>query len=284
MLKQRIITALVLVLVLFPALFYPDPQVFCAVVLVMLGAGGWEWARLNGGSAVTNWLAGLGCVLACLISWNAGWLYRPLPALWLAVGFAWVLFGTLLLSRGVAQWHTIPRAARLLGGLSALWLAWLATAQARVIGVNFLFSILALVWVADIFAYFAGRALGGRFFRFKLAPSISPGKTWEGVCGGMTGVLLLAAAWIAADASAAATVLSIYSEFARRGALFVVAAVLLLASMSVVGDLVESLIKRSAGVKDSSGLLPGHGGVLDRLDALLPSLPLAMMIHSLGTL
>ena len=284
MLKQRIATALVLVLVLFPALFYPDPRVFCAVVLVMLGAGGWEWSRLNGGSAATNWLAGFACVLACLGSWRAGWLFQPLPALWLPVGAGWVLIGAMLLSRGVDLWHLIPRTVRLLGGLVALWLAWLAMAQARVVGVNFLFSILALVWVADIFAYFAGRTWGGRVCRFKLAPSISPGKTWEGVWGGMAGVLLLAAAWIAVDAWNGAVGPSLYSELARRGTLFVVVAVLFLACMSVVGDLVESLIKRSAGVKDSSGLLPGHGGVLDRLDALLPSLPLAMMIHSLGNL
>jgi phosphatidate cytidylyltransferase len=254
------------------------------VVLIMLGAGAWEWARLNGGSAGINWLAGLGCVLACVLSWSAGWLVRPLPVLWLAVGFGWVLLGAMLLSRGVAQWHTIPQTARLLGGLVALWLAWLAMAQARVVGVNFLFSILALVWVADIFAYFSGRTWGGRLCRYKLAPSISPGKTWEGVWGGMAGVLLLAAAWIAVDAAAATTVPSIFSELARRGSLFVLSVVLFLTSMSVLGDLVESLIKRSAGVKDSSGLLPGHGGVLDRLDALIPSLPLAMMVHSLGAL
>jgi phosphatidate cytidylyltransferase len=187
-----------------------------------------------------------------------------------------------LLRGGVAHWSTISRPLRLLGGLLALWLTWLAMAQARVIGVNFLLSVLALVWVADIFAYFAGRTWGGRWTKSKLASGISPGKSWEGVWGGMVGVLLLAAVWIAADASIGAFVPSFYSQLARRGLALLVLALLFMVAMSVVGDLVESLIKRSAGVKDSSGLLPGHGGVLDRVDALLPTLPLAMMLYSLG--
>jgi phosphatidate cytidylyltransferase len=154
-------------------------------------------------------------------------------------------------------------------------------AQARVIGVNFLLSVLVLVWVADIFAYFAGRTFGLKFTRQKLAPTISPGKSWEGVWGGMAGVLALAAAWTAMDAALQAQVPSLYTRLAAPGAWLLVIAALFLAAMSVVGDLVESLIKRSAGVKDSSHLLPGHGGVLDRVDALLPTLPLAMMLATL---
>ncbi|MDO9090584.1 MAG: phosphatidate cytidylyltransferase, partial [Burkholderiaceae bacterium] len=181
-------------------------------------------------------------------------------------------------------WARVPVALRLVGGLLALSLAWLAAAQARVIGINFLLSVLVLVWVADIGAYFAGRAFGTRFTRGKLAPSISPGKSWEGVWGGMVGVLVLAGAWVWADAAARAGVGSLYTRLYGVGAWLLVIAVLFLAAMSVVGDLVESLIKRSAGVKDSSGLLPGHGGVLDRVDALLPALPLAMMLASLAQL
>jgi len=164
-----------------------------------------------------------------------------------------------------------------------LWATWLAVAQARVIGINFLLSVLVLVWVADIAAYFAGKAYGGRFSRGKLAPSISPGKSWEGVWGGMAGVVLLALAWRWADQAWQLAVPSLYSRLGSQGVWFLLLAVLFLATMSVVGDLVESLIKRSAGVKDSSGLLPGHGGVLDRVDALLPTLPLAMMLISFST-
>ena len=165
-----------------------------------------------------------------------------------------------------------------MGGLLALWVAWLAAVQARLIGINFLLSILVLVWVADVFAYFAGRAFGLKFTRRKLAPAISPGKSWEGVWGGMAGVVVLALAWVWADASAQATVASLYSRLAARGWWLLLLGVVFLAAMSVVGDLVESLIKRSAGAKDSSRLLPGHGGVLDRVDALLPTLPIAMML------
>jgi len=182
----------------------------------------------------------------------------------------------------VAGWSSIPHGVRLPVGLLALWLAWLAVAQARFVGINFLLSILVLVWVADIFAYFAGRAFGGRVAAGKLAPSISPGKSWEGVWGGMAGVVTLAFLWAWADRALGAGVASFYTRLSIHGGWLLLIAVLFMAAMSVVGDLVESLIKRSAGVKDSSGLLPGHGGVLDRVDALLPTLPLAMMLVTLG--
>jgi phosphatidate cytidylyltransferase len=157
----------------------------------------------------------------------------------------------------------------------------LAVVHARIEGINFLFSIFVLVWAADIFAYFAGRALGGRFFSRKLAPSISPGKTWEGACGGMLGVVVCAFVWRHLDATLPLGAASLYTRLGVVSAAFMVLALLFLATMSIVGDLVESLLKRSAGVKDSSGLLPGHGGVLDRVDALLPILPLAMMLSTL---
>ena len=153
--------------------------------------------------------------------------------------------------------------------------------QARQIGVNFLLSVLALVWVADVFAYFAGRAFGLRWTRQKLAPAISPGKSWEGAWGGALGVVLMAFIWVWADAAQQAQISSFYTRLYAQGAWLLLVAALFMAAMSVVGDLVESLIKRSAGFKDSSQLLPGHGGVLDRIDALLPTLPLAMMLTSL---
>jgi phosphatidate cytidylyltransferase len=162
-----------------------------------------------------------------------------------------------------------------------LFLAWLAVAQARVQGINFLMSVLTLVWVADSFAYFAGRAWGGKFTANKLAPSVSPGKSWEGVWGGVVGVFLLAMTWVWADSHWQSTVPSFYSRLHGQNLVLMAIALLFLTAMSVVGDLIESLIKRSAGVKDSSGLLPGHGGVLDRVDALLPTLPIAMMLASL---
>lgn len=278
MLRTRIITAVVLLAILLPALFYPSPEPFCALALLLIAAGGWEWGRLNGRAGAGAWVLAVVSVLLCAGSWALGWLQTPLPLLWQAAGLFWVLAGAALLRTGVAGWPRIPQGVRLAGGVLTLWLAWLAMAQARFIGINFLLSAFVLVWVADIAAYFAGRAFGGRIARGKLAPGISPGKSWEGVWGGMAGVLLLAVCWVAADARLQAAVPSLYTLLAARGAGLLVLAVLFLAAMSVVGDLVESLIKRSAGVKDSSGLLPGHGGVLDRVDALLPTLPLVMML------
>ena len=281
MLKQRIITALVLLAILLPALFYPAPEPFVGVVLVLIVAGGWEWGRMNGlGQPGAFALAGV-CLLMCGLSWWAGWLVQPLPILWVVAGMAWVLGGAALLRAGVSGWSAIPAAVRCVGGVLALWLAWLAVGQARFMGVNFLLSVLALVWAADIAAYFAGRAFGLKFTSRKLAAAISPGKSWEGVWGGMVAVVVMALVWQAIDASTGAAVPSFFSRMAGAGVWLVVVSAVFLAAMSVVGDLVESLIKRSVGVKDSSGLLPGHGGVLDRVDALLPTLPLAMMLVKL---
>jgi len=285
MLKQRVITAVVLLLILLPALFYPSPEPFCGIALILIAAGAWEWARLNGYGEAASYMAGAGCFALCALTWWFGILnsssgYPSHSAFWTLGGALWVLTGAWLLKNGVAAWVNIPAPVRLVSGLAALWMAWLAVAQARVIGINFLLSILLLVWVADIFAYFAGKAFGGRVARGKLAPSISPGKSWEGVWGGMAGVVVMAFVWRWADMAQNTSVPSLYSHLFARGWWLLLIAVLFLAAMSVVGDLVESLVKRSAGAKDSSALLPGHGGVLDRVDALLPTLPLAMMLYS----
>ena len=190
----------------------------------------------------------------------------------------WVLGGAFVLRGGPAAWPLLPSAVRCALGLLLLWTAWLALAAAKVIGVNFILSVFCLVWAADIAAYFGGRAFGKR----KLAPAISPGKSWEGVWSGMLGALLLAAAWLWFDASYAVDSQSLYTRLlVRFGAVVGVLVLLFLASMSVVGDLFESLVKRSAGAKDSSGLLPGHGGVLDRVDALLPVFPIALAMVSI---
>ena len=281
MLKQRVMTAIVLLLVLLPALFYSSPVPFCAVALVLIAAAAWEWARLNGYGQSASIQSGIACVLVCTASWLIGLLEQTLTYLWAVAGVGWVFVGSWVLRRGVSAWSGHSRPMRLVAGLLALWIAWLAVAQARVIGINLLLSILILVWVADISAYFVGRAFGGRFSRGKLAPSISPGKSWEGVWGGMTGVCALAFVWQWVDSAWAMAVPSLFGRLGMRNSLLLLVCALFLAAMSVVGDLFESLVKRSAGVKDSSGLLPGHGGVLDRIDALLPALPLAMLLYSL---
>jgi len=280
MLKQRVITAVLLMLVLLPALFYPDPAPFSFLALLFMAAATWEWARLNGFGTPPSTLAAVLTALICAGLWWFGWQARPLPPVWLFAGAAWVLLGGWALRAGVPAWGQHSRGLRLLVGLLALVVTWLAVAQARLIGTQFLLSLFALVWAADIGAYFAGRTWGGHLIKRKLAASISPGKSWEGVFGGMAAVLLLAWVWARFDLWAQPAVPSFYSHLAGRGVVFAVIACVFLAAMSVVGDLIESLVKRSAGAKDSSKLLPGHGGVLDRIDAMLPTLPLAMMLYT----
>lgn len=280
MLKQRVITALLLLLLLLPALFYRDPAPFNFLALLFVAAATWEWARLNAWAMPASTLAAALTAVICALLWWSGWLAQPLPLIWLFAGAAWVLLGGWILRAGVPAWGQLNRSFRMLVGLLALVVTWLAVAQARLIGTNFLLSIFALVWAADIGAYFAGRTWGSRLIKRKLAASISPGKSWEGVFGGMAVVLLLAWGWTRFDLWAQPAVPSFYNHLAGRGTVFAVIACLFLAAMSVVGDLIESLVKRSAGAKDSSKLLPGHGGVLDRVDAMLPTLPLAMMLYT----
>jgi len=277
MLKQRVITALVLVAVLLPTIAVKTVWPFAAFTILGIGAAGWEWARLNGaGSAAV--VLGLVLAGACAAALAAGWADAAPPAAWWLATVLWVVGGVVALRQGVARWPGWPQPLRIALGLSLLFAAWLALVHAKSIGINFILSVLALVWAADIAAYFGGR----RFGRRKLAPSISPGKSWEGAWSGLLGALALAALWLAIDRAAPIDSASVYSALAGRlGLAGLVLAVAALTAMGVVGDLCESLVKRSAGAKDSSALLPGHGGVLDRVDALLPVLPLALALVSL---
>lgn len=277
-LKQRVITALVLLALLLPALFAANPWYFMALTVILIAAGAWEWGRLNGLPTLWAWSGALMCLLACAAAEQLGWVQRTPAQLWLMAGGLWVLLGGWMIQRGVSAWALWPRSVRWLGGLVLLTLAWVAMAQAHQRGVNFLLSVLVLVWAADVFAYFFGKAFGGRWIKTKLAASISPGKSWEGVLGGMLGVFCVALVWAEVDRRWALPHQSFYSMLFAKGWWVALLALLFMSAMSVVGDLVESLVKRSAGMKDSSGLLPGHGGVLDRVDALLPTLPLAMML------
>lgn len=275
MLGTRIVTAVVLLALLVPALAAQASAPFLILTLVLIAAGGWEWGRLNGYAFGLSVAGGLVLALACALAWASGWTTHAPQAVWWIAGAVWIIGGALALRAGPAAWPSLPAVARALMGGVALWAAWLALASARGLGVGFILSVLCVVWVADISAYAGGRAFG----RHKLAPSISPGKSWEGVVSGMLGVVLLAAAWLAWQAGAEGRGPSLFSVL-RDHYGWVVGVLLLagLTAMSVVGDLVESLAKRAVGAKDSSGLLPGHGGVLDRVDALLPTLPLAMAV------
>ena len=282
MLRQRVITALLLMALLLPALFAGSPLPFALLTLVMISAAGWEWARLVG-VASPGLALGSGALLAALCALSLTQLStltqvgQGAGLWWLALAL-WLLGGGWALRLGPAGWSPLAPGLRWALGLAGLWLAWLAMAQARVIGINFLLSVMCVVWAADICAYFSGRAFGKR----KLAPSISPGKSWAGVYGGVAGVLLLALGWLWFDTHYSFDSPSLFLLLRQRlGWLGLLLSALLLTALSVMGDLFESLVKRAAGVKDSSGLLPGHGGVLDRLDALLPVLPASLALISL---
>ena len=278
MLRQRIITALALVGLLLGALMLPSTWPFALLTLVLIAAAGWEWARLNQGTQTPALLMGAALAAAGLAALALGWNHSAPSALWWLATLLWAVAGAAALRVGPSAWPQLPQALRWGLGLVALWAAWLAIAHARVVGINFMLSVFCLVWMADVAAYFGGRALGRR----KLAPSISPGKSWEGVWSGMAGVLLLSALWMWIDQRFGVDGPSLYSRlWLGLGPLGMVAALLALSGLSVMGDLIESLVKRAAGAKDSSRLLPGHGGVLDRVDALLPVLPAALALLSL---
>lgn len=285
MLKQRVITALALLVVLVPALVSSDPYPLAVLSLLLCSVATWEWARLSMFGPVSALASAAICALSCALWWYALGFTQPSYSYWLFLSATWVLIGAVLLRLGPGVWLRIYRPLRLFWGFWALCNTWLAINYAKAVGSNFLLSALALVWVADIGAYFVGRAFG----HSKLAPRISPGKSWEGVYGGMLAVCLLGVVWTWIDAQrfgVGFTALigggvhhadeSLYTKLALLGAPLGFAALLLMVAMSVVGDLLESLVKRSVGAKDSSHLLPGHGGVLDRIDALLPTLPMAI--------
>lgn len=304
MLKQRVITALILFGAFVWTLSVPFAWPFAALTLLLIGAAGWEWSRLNEQAGLAQWVYGAVAALIGLalaqgmgVEGLGNWLvqahgghehvhelghalagFAVSPWLWWIAVFVWVVGGAWALKFGTTSWRSIPPVYRRLLGLVLLPVAWLAMAEGRAHGVNFLLSMLFLVWAADVGAYFGGRTFGRR----KLAPSISPGKSWEGVWSGFATVVLVAVIWIWVDQSTSVDSPSMYSHLLQGlGPIGMALSLLFLTAMSVVGDLFESLIKRQAGVKDSSQLLPGHGGVLDRIDALLPVLPIQMALMSL---
>ena len=274
MLKQRILTALVLLGMLIPALFHPDPFWIALAGMVLVSAAAWEWGRLNQlGFSLSLWMAGL-CIIFCSLVWQFNLIHFFDRRFWLLLGGFWVLMAGFLLAGGVQRWSRIPLFLKWGVGLLLLCCTWLALMAAKIFSIEFLMSVLLVVWMADIAAYFSGKAFG----KNKLAPHISPGKTWEGVAGAVAGVFLLSFAWLTTADYFSWQSNSIFDRLYGHGSVVLVSGLLFLVMMSVAGDLIESLVKRSAGAKDSSQLLPGHGGILDRIDALLPTLPLAVML------
>jgi len=265
MLKQRVITAIIMATLLLVALFKLPSAGWSVLVGFLVMQGAWEWSRLAKmrGSSTGIFLAMMFFSFAVLL-----WAYQnSMPAqqsqlqlfvYGLAATF-WLVWVPLWLKGNLKSQQ--PWLLALVG-----WLVLLPTAMAmldlRMASPQpwWLLGVMGLVWMADISAYFAGRKFG----KHKLAPSVSPGKTWEGVVGAVLGV------------SVYMLVVMAVSGMTQHYLLFVFG--ILAVALSVIGDLFESAIKRQAGVKDSGTLLPGHGGLLDRIDALTSTLPLAALV------
>lgn len=271
-LATRIATAAVLVPVVLVALFALPPAGWAAFVLAVVLVAALEWSKLAGLASTGRLLYACGIVLAGVAllacappSAASGWPDGVLVAacglatlFWLAVALPWV----------VRRWPTHSRAALAIAGVVALAGVWIALVELQARSPWLVLAAMAIVWIADTAAYFAGRAFGRR----KLAPLVSPGKTWEGVWGGLAAVAVYAAALVPFARAAG------YEGPAGPVAIVAwIALAIALAMMSVLGDLYESWLKRQAGVKDSGTLLPGHGGVLDRVDALLAAMPPAAL-------
>jgi len=261
-LSLRILTALVLVGALGGVLFALSATAAAVAFALVAALAAWEWAGLMKKDRPARLMYAALLLLFC-------WQLRVgapelLPWLWVVSAVFWIVIAPLWL------WRKWPLAGNdfvaYALGLLLLLATWAALLALYASGPWLLLATMALVWVADIAAYAAGRAWGRR----KLAPHISPGKTWEGVAGAMIGVLLYGSVlwWFASAAQGLAAPWLLVLP--------------ILTAISIVGDLFESLLKRQAGVKDSSRLLPGHGGVLDRIDSLIATLPLAaLMLHYL---
>lgn len=254
MLKARVVTALFLVAGFLAVLFYLPTWAAGLVFAAVAALGGWEWAGLlKAREGVRYLFAGL-VLIVCLVLQT-----QPVgfPLLWAVAAVFWLLVMPFWLRQ---RW--LPGPAGYATGLVLLLPTWAALVDLHGRSPSLLLAVMALVWVADIAAYFSGRAFG----RHKLAPSISPGKTWEGVAGGVVGVI------------AYGMVVSGQLPQTQGIDKFALAAcLLLLTGLSIAGDLFESLVKRQAGMKDSSRLLPGHGGILDRIDSQTSTLPLVAL-------
>lgn len=261
MLKQRVVTALVLVALLGSVLFALSWAYGVAAFGALAAVAAWEWGGLM------RWPAGGRVGYAVAVAATGAAIHVTAPDVVHGALVAAAVFWLILVPAWLAyRWPLVGRPVS--GALVGAWVIlpmWFAMSTLHRDGPWVLLAAMAVVWVADIAAYFAGR----RFGRRKLAPNISPGKTWEGVGGAVAGVLIyIAVVYFATPLQTLWT----------RGPLALAALALALTALSVAGDLFESMLKRQAGLKDSSQLLPGHGGVLDRVDALTSTLPLAALI------
>lgn len=266
MLSKRWATALTLLAGFLACLFLLPQSWWALVMTVPLVFGAREWGRLSGFAApAANGYALASVALAALVYvWGNAYhmqVYLAALAFWLVAAPLWLAFG----------WRLQQPLLRVLSGWLVLLPLWLALVDLRAYSAFGLLLLMGIVWIADSAAYFTGK----RFGRRKLAVQISPGKTWEGALGAFLAVTVYAAV-VLGVATALGQV-----QYPADWLLPLLLFVWLMLYMSVLGDLFESWIKRLAGAKDSGNLLPGHGGMLDRIDALTSTLPIAalMLLH-----
>jgi phosphatidate cytidylyltransferase len=271
-----VLTGLALVAGFLAALFGLPGAAWVVLVALIVAFGAWEWAGLAkfGTLSRASYAAGTAGACLALSAATFGWppAAHATTSDWLSL-----VYGVGIVFWGLLVPYSLVRHVPLGAGPFAILVGWLvllpgsqAMIHLRGISPLLLLAAMSLVWVADIAAYFVGRAYG----RHKLAPTVSPGKTWEGALGALSAVLCCGLAYVALSGDEAISV---------KRAVLVVVGLVLLTAVSIVGDLFESLVKRQAGVKDSGRMLPGHGGVLDRIDSLTSTLPLfglAMVLWS----
>ena len=250
MLKQRILTALVLIPLMLLMLFAAGSGLWAAFCGLMVLLALWEYGRMAGIAQTQQVSYLVGTALFLCLAYLGDWQLPPLA--WAAVAAFWLLVMPAWLH---GKWRVSANARGWAVGwllMLPLWFALVHLRQTQ--GAGSLLALMAVVWIADTAAYFAGRAFG----KHRLAPVLSPKKSWEGAVGGMAAVLVYALwarhmGWLFQESGVAATL----------------AAACILTWVSIGGDLLESWLKRAAGIKDSSNLLPGHGGVFDRIDSLI---------------
>jgi phosphatidate cytidylyltransferase len=251
MLKQRIITAVIALILLLAALFLLPPVGTRVIIAALMAAAAWEWAGLI--SLKSAWqrlmyVAAIGFTTLA-VWWLAGSGFLVIlvnvAVAWWSLALLWIFFYP----------TPVPRPLGWIAGALIIIPAWASLDALLMKQAELLLFVLLIVWAADIGAYFAGKKFG----RVKLAPQVSPGKSWEGVIGGMLAVTLLTAT---------------VGKMQDIDLTVLLPLCLAVAVISVVGDLTVSMFKRSAGVKDSGTLFPGHGGVLDRIDSIMAAAPL----------
>ena len=270
MLKTRVITAIILLAIFLPVLFLLPPIYLSALFFLILVAAAWEWSRLiSPNAAYSAYFYAIICAMLVVFLWLLPEPNIELALLSIALAF-WVVGMPMILSQGIhlsmSRWRLIFSVL----GFIVLPTAWLSLNILREIGLLWLLSTMILVWLADIGAYFAGK----RFGKHKLASQISPGKSIEGAVGGLI-VCVIYASICATYLPVADTLFG--TAKAKWGWWFMLLMTAILVLYCIMGDLFESQLKRIAKVKDSSQLLPGHGGFLDRIDALLPVMPIVTL-------